>query len=277
MKDEIIESSDLFDDFKDSAQKSDEIAEITSKNSGASKHSKPKKEKNLVSKAGTGFLGFFATLFYVIKKRVRPEVATVFVAVFLTLAVMLVSYFVFFKNAKKKPDDVHTQQRTVAEQYVKKLAVYDYNGLSDYDYIDSAQLIETVDKADYNEYLENKHSEQAEVFGNSPTIKIKSVKFSDITTRDTGSIGDLLKNAFSMTITDKEISEGKTAVVKVTKSGNGESVDLTYTIYLLKSKSGDSETWKVLDSEFVQKFAKDNNRVVPDANDFAADDNYFDH
>ncbi|HCH28961.1 MAG TPA: hypothetical protein DEW35_05580 [Ruminococcaceae bacterium] len=271
------ELSDLFDDFKNSSQKSEEITEIASKNASGAKHSKKNDGKNVFSKIGGAFLGFFAALFYAIKKRVRPETATVFLAVFLTLTVMLVSYFVFFQNGPRKQDDVKTKQKSIAEEYVKKLAVYDYNGLADYDYIESAQLIEAVDKIEYNEYVENKRSGQKEVFGDNPTVKIKSVKFKDIAVRDIGNIGNFLKSEFSLSVSDDTIGQGKTAVVNATKSGNSESVDLTYTLYLLKVKSVNKEEWKVLDSEFVQKYAKENNRIVPDANDFAADENYFAH
>lgn len=260
--------------LKTPQKKSDQFAEVSSK---GSKHTKTAKSKNIFSKIAGAVFGVFAALFFFLKRRFRSEGAKVFLAIVLTLAVILASYFIILRVIPNRAENESTTQKEVVEAYVKKLAVCDFNALIDYDYIETGKLVEAVLENDYNEYIETELANQKDVFGNNPQIKIKDIKFSDISISNRGNIGNLLKKEFSITVPEKVLEEGKTAVVQVTKSGNGKSADVQppYTLFLLKVDSGNGQEWKVINNYFVEKYSKNNNTYVPEANDFAADEDFF--
>lgn len=271
-KDELTQSTDIFDDFKNSAKKSEELSEITSGDSPAEKHSKSSAQNAGGGKIAAIILGFFSTVFFLIKKCFKRENAKILIAVFAILAILLVSYFVFLR---KSPDQPSSDPKKIAETYVKGLAVYDYSAIENIELIKTKEHYEKLESKDFSSYVENMVSSDSEIYGKDPKIEIKDIKISDIAVDKRGLIGYYLKNGFNIKLTDKELQEGKTAVVKLKKSGNETSNDIEYTLYLIKAKTDDDYTWKVINSENVNKYAEIKNISVSQANDFAAQGDDF--
>lgn len=265
------DSQDISGDFKDPVTKSDQI---TSKNNGDEKHNETKKKFNPVLSVLTAILGMCGALFHFIKKRIKPRYLIAILLIVVTVSLALISYFVFFKGGNITPDE---PSQVSVEDYVKKIAIYDFEGVKNIEIIETEKLVELVEGVDFEQFCENRISSQTEILGNNPKIEINDIKTGKIDSVDGNILGYFLNHELKMQFTEKDIGEGKSATVSVTKTGNGQSVTEKYTLFLLKVKNGDGSEWKIINSAYIDTYARNNGISVPEENDFAkSGDGYFD-
>ena len=268
----ITEPDDVFDDFKKNIKQSDEISEITSAKPAGKKHQKTSLESFSFANILTAVAGFFIALFYFFKERINRKYAIIALAIFAAVALTLTGYFII--GGSRSNNLGPTDPKEAAETYAKELAVCNYSAIESSDLIPTSKLKEVLDDcADFENYVENQLSAQADIYGASPTVKIKDSKISQIDDTDISRLGGLAKLKFDLILKDEQLKEGKTADVTLNISGNGNSAEITYRLFLIRlDEENGGKRWRIINSEYVDKYIS-----VPKGNNFALQgDSYFD-
>lgn len=246
-------------------------------------HSKKKKTPAVIA----AFISIIIMILKWFKNKKNSEIAIPIIAVVLALSVSFGGYYLL--KPKTNSTDVYSDSQTklivnqdmsvesskkIAIEYVKEISLYNYNKAKKYELIPTKTLYEKMYNKDFESYVEPNQNLMEEMFGkgNKITFHVKQIGAADIKNSEISSLEEFLKiKSIKSNLKYDRLICGKVVSVMYSLSTEKQTRTDTVSLYILLLDG----KWRVIDKSILKKYNQTVGTVVPDSNNFANDDDYF--